>query len=160
MRKNLRRLSNELVWEYLNSTLLKEVDEGTLNSHNISLPISKSTALKWMKKCKAEQCGTKKTYYNDQHQKPDVIAHRDEYIKMLESLRYRMRVWVILSAAEEAKYLEFRWKSPLLAVMPVGEEITIDGIVKYVHHIDDHGGWEADPVFHPHFKPELLVAVA
>ena len=99
MRKNLQRLSNELVWEYLNLTLLKEVDEGTLNSHNISLPISKSTALEWMKKCKAERCGTKKTYYNDQHQKPDVISHRDEYIKMLESLRYRMRVWVILSAA-------------------------------------------------------------
>ena len=72
---------------------------------------------------------------------------------MLDSLQYRMRVWVILSAAEEAKYLEFQRKSPLPAVMPVGEEITIDGIVKYVHHIDDHGGWEADPVLHPHFKP-------
>ena len=60
---------------------------------------------------------------------------------------------MILSAAEEAKYLELQRKSPLLAVMPVEEEIKIDGIVKYVHHIDNHGVREADPVLDPHFKP-------
>ena len=64
-----------------------------------------------------------------------------------------MRVWVILSAAEEARYLEFQQKSPFPVVMPVSEEMNIDGIIKYIHHMDNHGGWEADPLFHPYFKP-------
>ena len=46
MRNNLRKLSVVLVWEHLNTKLLKEVDEATLSSHNISLPISKRTAYK------------------------------------------------------------------------------------------------------------------
>ena len=44
MRKNLRKLSVVLAWNYLNEKLLKEVDEATLASHNISLLISKRTA--------------------------------------------------------------------------------------------------------------------
>ena len=35
----------------------------------------------------------------------------------------------------------------------VGEEVTIDGIKMYVHHMDDQEGWEAYPVLHPLFKP-------
>ena len=54
MRKNFHKLSVVLVWEYLNTKLLKEVDEATLRSHNISLPICKDTAHRWMLKCQAK----------------------------------------------------------------------------------------------------------
>ena len=92
MRLNLRQITKNLAWEYLNTKLLKEVDEETLTSHNVSLPISCSTALRWMNKCKAGRCSTKKTYYNDQHQKSDVIKSRVQYIETLERLQKRMRV--------------------------------------------------------------------
>ena len=62
MRKNLRKLLVVLAWNYLNEKLLKEVDEATLASHNISLPISKRAAQNWMSKSKATCCGTQKTY--------------------------------------------------------------------------------------------------
>ena len=87
MRLNLRQITKKLAWEYLNTKLLKEVDKETLSLHNISLPISCSTALWWMKKYKAGRCDTNKTYYNDQHQKSDVIKSRVQYIETLESLQ-------------------------------------------------------------------------
>ena len=106
MRLNLRQLTKKLAWKYLNTKLLKEVDKETLSSHNISLPISCSTALRWMKNCKAGKCNTKKTYYNDQHQKSDVIKSRVQYIETLERLQKRLRVWVVLSKVEQDNYLE------------------------------------------------------
>ena len=96
MRLNLRQLTKKLAWEYLNTKLLKEVDEETLSSHNIYLPIFCSTAPWWMKKCKAGWCDTKKTYYNDQHPKANVIKSQVQYIETLERLQKRMRVWVVL----------------------------------------------------------------
>ena len=69
MRLNLRQLSKKLVWGYLNTKLLKEVDEETLSSHNISLPIYCSIVLLGMKKCRAGRCDANKNYYNGQHQK-------------------------------------------------------------------------------------------
>ena len=39
----------KLAWEYLNTKLLKELDEATLSLHNVSLPISRSTSFQWMK---------------------------------------------------------------------------------------------------------------
>ena len=68
-RKNLGKLSVVLAWNYLNEKLLKDLDEATLASHNISLPISKRTAQNWMLKSKATRCGTQKTYYNDSTKK-------------------------------------------------------------------------------------------
>ena len=108
MRLNLRQLTKKLAWEYLKTKLLKEVDEETLSPHNISLPISCSTALRWMKKCKSGRCNTNKTYYNDQHQKGDVIKSRVQYIETLERLQKRMHVWVVLLKVEQDNYLEVR----------------------------------------------------
>ena len=42
-RKNLRMLSVELSWSYINNTLLKEVREETVLAHGISLPILRQT---------------------------------------------------------------------------------------------------------------------
>ena len=121
MRKNLRKLSVVLAWNYLNERLLKKVDEATLDSHNIYLPISKRTAQNWMSKSKATRCGTQKTYYNDQHQKVDVLKHRDENPATLTKLQRRMRVWVILSKEEEDNNLNDRSKSPYPTSMPVSK---------------------------------------
>ncbi len=58
MRKNLRKLSKELVWEYLNKVLLKQIPEATLRAYNVYLPINKATAYSWMLKCSAARCDT------------------------------------------------------------------------------------------------------
>ena len=44
-------------------------------------------------------------------------------------------------------------KSPYPTSIPVGEEVIIDDIPTYVHHMDDHGSWENDPILHPQFIP-------
>ena len=41
MRKNLRKMSVDLAWEFINSKLLKNIPEDTLLAHRISLPICK-----------------------------------------------------------------------------------------------------------------------
>ena len=120
-RKNLRKLSVELAWKYLNETLPKEIDESTLRAHGISLPISKDTAHCWMLKCSAGRRDTKKTYYNNQHQNKEVLAHRDKYIETLRRLQRRMRVWVLLSSEEEAAYVERRRQSPVPDAMSLGK---------------------------------------
>ena len=96
---------------------------------------------------------TKKTYYNDHHENPEVIAYRLKYIKTLKELYTRMRVWKILSEKEELEYLLCREWSPVKEVMPMGEEVTIDGRKCFVHHIDDQEGWRKDAVLHPLFTP-------
>ena len=35
--------------------------------------------------------------------------------------------------------------------IPVGKVVVIDDIPKYVHHMDDQGGWEDTPVMHSLF---------
>ena len=61
MRKNLRKLTVDLAWEYLNTKLLKNINEETLLAHRISLPISKKCAWNWMKKCNGGQMDSTKT---------------------------------------------------------------------------------------------------
>jgi len=86
IRKNLQKLSVKAACEYINTKLLKDLSERTLAAHRITLPISKNTAWKWMIKCKASRCDTNKTYYNDHHQKPEVIKHRTQYIQDVKRL--------------------------------------------------------------------------
>ena len=136
-------------------TLLKEIDESTLRAHNICLPISKDTAHRWMLKCSAGRCNTKKTYYNDQHQNQEVFAHRNVYIKTLRRLQRQMCVWVLLSSNEEAAYVERRRESPVPDAMPLEEELIVDGKQAFVRHMDNQERWEANPVLHPEFEPGL-----
>ena len=150
----MRKLTIKPAWEYLNTTLLKQVDEAALSLNNIYLPISSITTHTWMMKCKSGQCNTKTIYCNDQHQKPEVNKDQEQYIETLEQLQRKMCVWVVLSKDEEDNYLECKRKSPLPTAMPLVKEVMIDNIPKYVHHIDDQGGWKNYPVLHPLFKPE------
>ena len=152
MRKNLKKLTVELAWEYLNTKLLKGIKEETLLAHRISLPICRETTWKWMKKCGGGRMDTKKTYYNDHHQDTEVIKHREVYIATIKRLQRRIRVWKLLSEEEEAKYLLKREWSPLKDVMPLGERIELDGKVIFAHHIDDQEGWNRDAQLHPLFK--------
>ena len=153
MRKILRKLSVELAWEYLNTKLLKNINEETLLAHRISLPISKKCAWNWMKKCGGGRMDSKKTYYNDHHQNPEVIEHREKYIGTIKKLQKRMRVWKLLTEDEEEEYLKKREWSPLKEAMPVGEKVEVDGKIVFVHHIDDQEGWFKDAQLHPLFKP-------
>ena len=108
MRSNLRKLSVDLAWEYLNTKLLKKISEDTLLAHRISLPISRDTSWQWMKKCDATRMGSQKTYYNDHHENPEVIVYRGNYIKTKKKLQMRMQVWRIISDQEEEKYKTMR----------------------------------------------------
>ena len=47
-----------------------------------------------------------------------------------------------------------RSKPPYPTSMPVGEEVMIDDTPTYVHHMDDQGSWENDPILHPQFIPD------
>ena len=87
------------------------------------------------------RCGTQKTYYNDQHQKVDVLKHRDENLASLTKRQRILSVWIILSKEEEDNYLKARSKSPYPTAMPVGEEVMIDDTPTYVHHMDDQVSW-------------------
>ena len=82
-----------------------------------------------------------------------MIAYRKEYIEKLKRLQRQMRVWVVLSAHEEAAYAERRQQSPVPDAMPLGEEVAVDGNKFFVHHMDDQEGWEENPVLHPLFEP-------
>ena len=48
-----------------------------------------------------------KTYYNDHHQHPEVIEHRDNvYIAWIKKLQKRMKVWKWLTEDEEEEYFK------------------------------------------------------
>ena len=153
MRSNLRKLTVDLAVEYLNTKLLKKISEETLLAHRISLPISRDTSWQWMQNCDAMRMGSQKTYYNDHHENPEVIVYRINYIKILRKLQMRMKVWRIISEQEEEKYKTMRQWASFESAMPVGEEVIIDGVQKFVHHMDDQEKWSKDPVFHPSFEP-------
>ena len=127
----------ELSWNCLNESFFKDVEDSTLRVHNICLPISKDTTHRWMLKCSVARCDNKKTYYNDHHQKKEVIAHRKEYNETLTRLQQQMRAWVLLSSDEEAAYVERRRQSPDPDIIPLGEELIVDGKQVFVHHMDD-----------------------
>ena len=80
MRKNLRKLTVDLAWEYLNTKLLKNIKEKTLLAHRILLLISKNSAWNWIKKCSGARMDSKKNYYNDHHQNPKVIERFEAII--------------------------------------------------------------------------------
>ena len=47
---------------------------------------------------------------------------------------------MLLSEEEEHQYLERRRWSPFSDAMPIGEQVAIDNVVRYVHHMDDQEG--------------------
>lgn len=153
MRSNIRKLTVEKAWVYLNSTLLKNFDENTLLANRICLPVSKDTAWRWMERCGACRCDTNKTYYNDQHQSADVVAYRKSFVERNNILKLRMKVWVRVSEEEEQQYMECRRLSSFSDAMPEGEKIVIDNVVHYIHHMDDQEKWETRADFHPSFSP-------
>lgn len=133
-------MSIDLAWEYINASLLRNAKKETLLAHRISLPIFRSTASLWMKKCCCHRMGTEKHYYNYHHDNPEVITYRKDYIATLKKLQRRMQVWKVISDDEEKNYLiKCNW-SPMKDIMPVGEKFTIDDSVVFVHHIDDQEG--------------------
>ena len=83
MRKNLRKMSVDLAWEFINSKLLKKIPEENLLAHRISLPICKRTAHQWMIKCGGSRKDSLKTYYNDHHENSEVVSYRIDYIRSI-----------------------------------------------------------------------------
>merc|ERR1711972_639534 len=82
--------------------------------------LCKIMAWLWMKKCGGSRMDTKKSYYNDQHQDPEVVRYRQKYIESIMELKKRMKVWHLLSEKEEEKYMKTREWFPMKDVMPIG----------------------------------------
>ena len=54
----------------------------------------------------------------------------------MKKLQERMRVWKVLPEDEEQKYLKMRQWTCFESAMPLGEKVILDGVTKYVHHMD------------------------
>ena len=107
MRINIiRTLTVDTTREYINATLLNPVSDETLAAHRISLPICRDTAWRWMKRCDAALVDEHKCYYNDLHEDPAVKEDRVKFIAKMKRLSQRMRVWKILSEADEEAYMQ------------------------------------------------------
>ena len=151
MRSQLKKLSVKGAQQYVNSTLLKDVSVTVLQQYGLKLPVSHDTVHNWMKKCGASRMDNKKTYYNDQHQNPQVINYRTELFKRLYILQKRMRVWNLCNKIEQEEYIAARDLSPFKECLPLGEERTLEGVTYWVYHMDHKDGWELNPVLHPDF---------
>ena len=100
MKSNLKNLSMASACKYVNEVLLKDESPELLSRYGLKLPISDKTVLAWMHKCGAETCWYKTSYYNDAHERPDVLSYRAEYIKKSEEIELRMHTWWQLEAAD------------------------------------------------------------
>ena len=89
--KNLTKLS---ATAYVNDILLKDIPEEVLTGYYfLTLPISSTTTLAWMKICGAEKVWYKQNYYNDKHEDPEVIESRVKYTQVAEELELRQELW-------------------------------------------------------------------
>ena len=104
MKNNLKTLSMLCATQYVNNVLLKDESPELLARYGLSLPVSDTIVLAWMHKCGAFTCWYKTSYYNDAHDRPDVLAYRNTiYIPKSEEIELRMHIWWQLEAADFAE---------------------------------------------------------
>ena len=100
VKANQHKLSVERVYKYVNEQLLAG-DEHNIyfSKHNIKRPISMSTIHAWMGRLGCTYEHHHKTYYTDGHNRPDVVADRVAYTKLVDVLSLRMPLWIQLPSA-------------------------------------------------------------
>jgi hypothetical protein len=123
---------------WVNNTFL--VDQGPLlEKPNLELPISDKTVGEWIRRDGGRTDTFKQHYYNDQHNKPLVVAYRnEEYIPKVLALQKRMFMWVHLPTEQAEKLHKAK------PDMPKGEDL---GNGKTEHHVDDCEVFEEEHMF-------------
>jgi len=153
IRTNLKGLSVDTTWKYVNEQLLANRSLEMLESYGISRPVCRETVRQWMHSVGCVQDWHKKSYYVDRHEDKDVVAKRKEYIALLDKLEPRMRYWVVVTEEVEARLMaEHAKKVSVLEgesspAFPAGDVVTIHGSLVLVHHMDDLAVFDNETLF-------------
>lgn len=94
------KLSVSAAHRFINEELLPRLGAEQLAEFGFSLPncVCRRTAHNWMTRCGAKSTYYKKGYYNDMHERPDVVEYRDNvYTPMCEKVELREPLWVVIT---------------------------------------------------------------
>ena len=117
--------------------------------HNITLPVCRDTARRWMHLCCADTRRISKNSYNDLHQDDAVVKYRSEHIDDREGMYDRMDVWKLLDKPKEDAFMARATEFPVCELIEPGVKVR----ECYVHHTDDCKIWPNDGALRPEFTP-------
>lgn len=105
--KAQKRVTTKTTHKFVNEVLLaREGGVLRLAKYGLSLPISTTTINVWMRKLGCKHDRVKQSYYSDGHERPDVQAAREVYLRLQRKLALRKPCWVRVewsSLTEEEK---------------------------------------------------------
>jgi hypothetical protein len=87
-----------------NHLLKTSITAKQIEDMGVSLPITRTTAWRWMHALGARRGLHRKCYYTDRHEDPDVKEYRKWYISSMNVLEMRMYHWVIISCEEHETF--------------------------------------------------------
>ena len=138
-----KRVTVKQVNDYINGFLFaNEIgDMSRLLAYQVTMPVSMSTTLAWMKAlgCKHERF--KPTYYTDTHENPKVVEYRGEYIEAKRKHALRQALWcrvrrADLSEAEVARLDGIKAESPEGDFHAEVYDCVLDGEDYIEFHVD------------------------
>ena len=102
------KLSVDAAQKWINTVLLKDITPEERAKYHISAQgVCRTTAHTWMTRCGASAGFHKKGYYNDMHERRDVVEYRrDVYLPACAEIERREPLWVHLAADELATVLD------------------------------------------------------
>ena len=151
MCKYIKKLCIDLAQAFLNKMLKREVVQQVLGSHNITLPVCRDTARRWMHLCRANTRRISKNYYNDLHQDDAVVKYWSEHIDKREGLYGRMAMWKLLYKAEEDAFMARAADLPMCNLIKPGVKVC----KCYVHYTNNCKIWMNDGALCPDFTPSV-----
>jgi hypothetical protein len=105
LRKNIHGLSTDMFHKHLNSVLLPSWRDTCAFSaeetkmYSIEDTVCPKTAYLWMKRLGFTYSTITKHFYTDNHERPAVVAYRDEYIVRSRTRELKEPVWVSMPMA-------------------------------------------------------------
>ena len=89
--------------KFLNETLLPSLPARTLTEYNVTLPVARSTAHRWLAAADIRRGWATQNYYNDNHQNPLVLKQREEYVPVREELERRQPLWIQITEKQKVE---------------------------------------------------------
>jgi hypothetical protein len=146
-RANIKNLSTEMMHQYLLMTALpeiaKKVEKNLKKDECYSVPqllhdnglsnLSLSTVHNWMTCMGFSYTPHKKTYYVDNHEKPENVLYRSKFIDRYFSYELCAHRWLLVP---EAKVLKMKADGELSNKK--GYKVQKDNETYYEYHVDDH----------------------
>jgi hypothetical protein len=145
--EKLADLTHQLAQTYMNDVLIPKLREKPRDKYSSTQfiimqryeekGISETTAWRWMRRLGFRYDNTKKTFYVDGHERPDVVVHRNwyttEYLSVLEPRCFR---WIQLSKRDAEK---LKADHNIETTDERGYHYTDDNGVEMVeYHVDDY----------------------